>query len=140
MAIDKELYRKAYESLRQWSEIEKVERAREAGRLSPEEAWRRYVDLFEFGWQIGIRQSQRQHEQKMADIARYYERVQRFEAWRRACKSILDLPFAPRLVFSKSTATITPSLEASRCHNGVYHAIRTISISMSSFPMLTTNL
>ena len=84
MAIDKELYRRAYESLRQWSEVEKVERAREAGRLSPEEAWQRCVDLFEFGWEIGIRQSQWQHEQKMADIARYYERVQRFETWRRA--------------------------------------------------------
>ena len=82
--LDKELYRRAYESLRQWSEAERIERARSAGRLSPEEGWRQYVDLFEFGWQIGVQQRQWQHNLKAADLARYYERIRRFEAWRRA--------------------------------------------------------
>ena len=82
--LDKELYRRAYESLRQWSEAERIERARSAVRLSPEEGWRQYVDLFEFGWQIGVQQRQWQHHLKATDLARYYERIRRHEAWRRA--------------------------------------------------------
>ena len=84
MAIDKELYRTAYESLRQWSEIEKVERAREAGRLSPEEKWRQFVDLFEFCWRIAPPQSAGERKQKLASLDRYTERVRKLEAWRRA--------------------------------------------------------
>ncbi len=84
MVIDKELYRKAYESLRQWSEAEKVERAREAGRLSPEEKWRQFVDLFEFCWRIAPPQSEWERKHKLASLDRYYERVRKIEAWRRA--------------------------------------------------------
>jgi hypothetical protein len=39
MSIDKELYRQAYELYRQWNEAELIERARNAGQLSPQKAW-----------------------------------------------------------------------------------------------------
>jgi hypothetical protein len=84
MQLDKDLYRKAYELHRQWNEAEKIERARNAGQLSPEEAWRQYVDLVEFCWRLCPEQSQRQREQKLIHLNRYYDRVQKLEAWRRA--------------------------------------------------------
>ena len=81
--LDKELYRKVYESFRQWNEAEKIERARNAGQLSPQEAWRRYVDLVEFCWKIAPRQSDWQRNQKLAGLDRYYEQIKKLEAWRR---------------------------------------------------------
>jgi len=83
MSLDKELYRTAYQGYRQWNEAEMVERARNAGRLSPAEAWRRYVALWEFCMKLAPPQSQRQREQRLADWDRYYDRVRRLEAWRR---------------------------------------------------------
>lgn len=84
MAIDKTLYRAAYEQYRQWNEAEELERARNAGQLSPAEAWRRYVALVEFCWRLATEQSEQQRSQRLADWDRYYERVQRLETWRRA--------------------------------------------------------
>ena len=83
MPLDKELYRKAYASLRQWSEAVVIDRARNAGKLSPEEGWRRFVDLVEFCWSIAPPQSDWQRNQKLAGLDRHYERVRRLEAWRR---------------------------------------------------------
>jgi len=84
ITLDKELYRQAYERYRQWNEAEMIERARNAGKLMPAEAWRQYVALVEFCWKLCPQQSERQREQKLADVARYYERVKKLEAWRRA--------------------------------------------------------
>ena len=38
MAIDKKLYRQALQDYRQWNEAELIDRVRNAGKLSPEEA------------------------------------------------------------------------------------------------------
>ena len=84
MKIDKELYRKAYESLRQWNEAELIDRIRNAGKHPPGKVWEQYVDLFEFARQMGFRQSLRQRWQRLADWNAYYARIQQFEAWRRA--------------------------------------------------------
>lgn len=84
MRLDKELYRKAYEQYRRWNEAELADRARNAGRLSPAEAWQQYIALVEFCWKLSPEQSEWQREQKLADLARYHERVKRLEAWRRA--------------------------------------------------------
>ena len=81
--LDKDLYRWAREQYRQWNKDELAARIRDAGSLTPEEAWRRYCDLVEFCWKICPEQSERQREQKLQALDRYYERVQRFEAWRR---------------------------------------------------------
>ncbi len=82
MAIDKELYRKAYASLREWSEAEQIERIRDARRLTPQQRWAHLVDLFHFGWQAGLRPSDRYRAQKLADVSRYYARIRAFEARR----------------------------------------------------------
>ena len=83
VTLDKELYRQAYEQYRQWNEAELIERARNAGKLSPAEAWRQYVALVEFCWKLCPQQSDWQRELKLADVAQYYERVKKLEAWRR---------------------------------------------------------
>ena len=83
MKIDAELYRKAYELYRQWNEAERVERRRNAGRLTPQQAWEQYADLWEFGWQMGLQPSQRQRERKLKDLGDYYTKLQNFEEWRK---------------------------------------------------------
>ena len=84
MPLDKALYRQAYEAYRQMNEAEERYRVQNAGQLVPQEAWRQFVDLWEFGWQMGLTPSDRQREQKITDLAHYYRQVQRLEIWRRA--------------------------------------------------------
>lgn len=84
MPLDKDLYRKAYALYRQWNEAELVARARNASQLSPDEAWRRYVDLVEFSWRLCPEQSQWQWEQKLQHLDRYHAKLQKLEEWRRA--------------------------------------------------------
>jgi len=84
MTLDKDLYRRAYEQHRRWNEAELADRARNAGKLSPAEAWKQYLALVEFCWKLYPQQSEWQREQKLADLAQYHERVKRLEAWRRA--------------------------------------------------------
>ena len=83
MSLDKELYRQAYQQYDQWNKARAADRIRNAGQLSPTEAWRRYVELVEFCWRLSPRQSQQQREQRLADWDRYYDRVRRLEAWRK---------------------------------------------------------
>lgn len=82
MSIDKALYRQAQEWYRQWNVAERKARWEEAGKVSPQEAWEQYVDLWEFGWQTNARPSQYQIQQKVESLERYYERVAKLEAWR----------------------------------------------------------
>lgn len=84
MKLDKDLYRQAYEQYRQWNEAELADRVRNAGKLSPQEAWRQYVALVEFCWKMCPQQSEWQRKQKLADLDRYYAAVRKLEAWRRA--------------------------------------------------------
>lgn len=82
MKLDKELYRQAYALYRQWNEAEMVDRARNAGKLSPAEAWRQYVALVEFCWKLCPQQSDWQRTRHLADLDRYYARIQKLETWR----------------------------------------------------------
>ncbi|MGB9775692.1 MAG: hypothetical protein ACPL7C_03955 [Anaerolineae bacterium] len=82
--LDPMLYRQAYEQYRRWNEAEERDRARHAGRLSPEAAWRQYVELVEFCWKLCPQPSEAQRREKLAALERYYESVRRMEAWRRA--------------------------------------------------------
>jgi hypothetical protein len=84
MPIDKDLYRKALEFYRQWNKAELSHRIRTAGQLTPEEGWQQYVALVEFCWELCPQQSEWQQKQKIEDINRYYVRVKRLEAWRKA--------------------------------------------------------
>ncbi|MBN1890146.1 MAG: hypothetical protein JW850_19265 [Thermoflexales bacterium] len=81
--LDKELYKRMYAAYRQWNKAELAEQVRNAGQLAPAQAWRRYVELVELCWKLSPPQSEAQQKQKTAELARYYERVQKLEAWRR---------------------------------------------------------
>ncbi len=81
MKLDRELYRKAYEAYREWSEA--ADRARPREPLSSAEAWERYAALVAFCWRLCPQPSERQRREKMEALNRYYARVQRLEEWRR---------------------------------------------------------
>lgn len=83
MAIDKALYRQAQEWYRQWNEAERKARWEAVGKISSQEAWQQYVDLWEFGWRTKVQPSQHQIRQKISALECYYERVAKLEAWRR---------------------------------------------------------
>ena len=84
MPIDKELYRKMLEAYREWNEFELADRARNAGKLSPEEAWRQYVDLWEFAINTSPPQSDLRLELRLQEWEDYYAKIQKFEARQRA--------------------------------------------------------
>lgn len=84
MPLDKDLYRRAYESYREWNAAEAAERARNAGRLSSAELWRQYVDLVEFCWRLAPEPSEHQRREKLAALDRYYDAVRRLEERRQA--------------------------------------------------------
>ncbi len=71
MKIDATLYRQAYEQYRQWNEAELAERLRNAGKLTPEQAWRQYVALVEFCWKMCPQQSEWQRKQKLEILTEY---------------------------------------------------------------------
>jgi hypothetical protein len=82
--LDKELYRKAYELHRQWNEAELVDDLRNAGKLLPQEAWRQYVDLWEFCMKLSPSPSELQEKQRASELDHYYANIRKFESWRRA--------------------------------------------------------
>ena len=82
MELDKELYRQAYQLHQQWYEAELKEQVRTAGQSSQQQAWQQYLDLWSFGRQIQPESTLWQQEEKMVALVRYYDRVQRMEAWR----------------------------------------------------------
>jgi hypothetical protein len=84
MPLDKELYRKAYESLRQWNEAELLDRVRNPSKLTSQEAWRLYLGLWEFCMKLAPTQSELQRKRRLAEWDEYYARVRKLEAWRRA--------------------------------------------------------
>ena len=84
MGLDKELYRRAYELHRQSNEFEFIDRVQNAGKFSPAEAWRQYVNLVELCWKLSPEQNNWQRDQELADLENYYAQLQRLEAWRRA--------------------------------------------------------
>lgn len=83
MKQDSDLYRQAYAAYREWNAAEAAERARDAGRLSPMEAWRQYADLVEFCWRLAPEPSAYQRQEKLAAVDRYHDAVRRLEKRRR---------------------------------------------------------
>ncbi|MEW5986592.1 MAG: hypothetical protein AB1791_08170 [Chloroflexota bacterium] len=83
MALDKELYQWAQEQYRQWSAAEVEWQKSHRGQLLPQEAWRQYVALVEFCWQLSPQQSEQQRARRLVEWDVYYARIQQFEKWRR---------------------------------------------------------
>jgi len=83
MIIDRELYRKAYETYHQWKLAERAGRAYNAGKRTPLECWRAYITWWEFLMSIAPPISEAQQARRLADWAAYYERILKFEAWRK---------------------------------------------------------
>lgn len=84
MSLDKNLYRQAYQQYQDMEAHEQRNRRSQQERLSPLKAWQQYVDLVEFCWKLCPSQSKYQRHEKLAALDRYYERVQKLEAWRKA--------------------------------------------------------
>jgi hypothetical protein len=82
MPIDKELYRNAYRLYREWNEEELQWRVRNAGKLTPQAAWRKYVDLWEFCMKIAPPPSEQQLKKRAIEQKDYYDRMRKFESWR----------------------------------------------------------
>jgi hypothetical protein len=84
MALDKELYRKAHELYSQWNEVELIDSVRNAGKLSPQQAWRQYVDLWEFCMKLSPAPTELQEKQRGRELEQYYANLKTFESKRRA--------------------------------------------------------
>ena len=72
---------KIYKFYRQWNEAELIDRIRNAGSLSPKEAWEQYVDLWEFCLELSPQPSDLQSKLKFSEWQKYYSRIQRLEEW-----------------------------------------------------------
>jgi len=83
MAIDRELYQMAYDTYRQWNLAERAERAYHAGTRSSLSCWKEYVAWWEFIMRIAPEISDSQQCKRLAEWVDYYDRIQRFEAWRK---------------------------------------------------------
>ncbi len=83
MPLDSKLLREAQEAYRQWNEAELRERLVTASSRPPDEAWQQFLALWEFAWQTNLKPSQNQQRQKALDLDRYYQRMRKFEAWRK---------------------------------------------------------
>jgi hypothetical protein len=82
MSIDKDLYQQAQEWYRQSNLAEQKARWEDAGKLSSQEAWKQYVDLWEFAMKLAPDMNEQQQQRKQAAWDEYYTRVQKFETWR----------------------------------------------------------
>ncbi len=83
MAIDKTLYRQAFEYYRQWNEAELIDRVDTNSKLSPQELWQQYVSLWEFCLSLAPEPTPLQQKLRHQELEDYYAKIQKFEAWRR---------------------------------------------------------
>jgi hypothetical protein len=79
MKINPKLYREAREHYRQWNEAELIERARNAGKLKPREAWKQYASLWAFAMQLGTPQGPTAQRLQAEAWDVYYQKIRRFE-------------------------------------------------------------
>ena len=86
MPIDAKLLRGAQAAYRQWNEAELREKLQRAGSRPADEAWRQFVDLWEFGWQMRLQASETQQRQKLNDLRLYYEQIRKLETWRKTLR------------------------------------------------------
>ncbi len=83
MPLDPKIIREAQEAYRQWNEAELRERLHAAPDRLPSEGWQQFLDLWEFAWQSKLKATENQQHQKVVDLEQYYQRILKFEAWRK---------------------------------------------------------
>jgi hypothetical protein len=83
MPLDPKIIREALEAYRQWNEAELRDRLLTAPYRPPDEAWRQFLDLWEFAWRANLKASESQQRQKALDLERYYQKMLEFETWRK---------------------------------------------------------
>ena len=82
--LDKALYRQMHESMKEWDEAKMRSRVRDAHTMTHAEAWRRYVDLWEFTMRFARPKSKAQQAREFAVWEKYYDNLRKLEAWRQA--------------------------------------------------------
>jgi hypothetical protein len=82
MKLDKDLYRQARQSYQEWNRAELSARVHNAGNLTAQQAWKQYAGLWELCMKIAPQPSQQQRFERVVDLQRYYQRMQKIEAWR----------------------------------------------------------
>ncbi|MDZ7260956.1 MAG: hypothetical protein ONB05_02395 [candidate division KSB1 bacterium] len=83
MSLDKTVLREALAHYRAWNEAKFVEAVLTAGQKTPAEKWQEYQDLFAFGRLLKPEPSLWEQKWRAEEWATYYERIRRFEEWRR---------------------------------------------------------
>lgn len=82
--LDKELYRQAHALHNLWNEAELIDSVRHAEKLSPQKAWRQYVDLWKFCMKLSPAFSELQEKQRARELDQYYANLTKFESMRPA--------------------------------------------------------
>lgn len=80
---EKKAWQAALAAYRAWNEAEFQARLREAGKKSPEQKWREFCDLMEFGLMLKPEPSIHEHRQKIAMLDYCYAQLQLFEERRK---------------------------------------------------------
>ncbi len=79
---DKMAWQQALACYQALNAAELTEQRRNAGKKSPEQKWREYLEIMEFGMEIKPEPSIHEHRQKIDMLNRYYEQIQLFETRR----------------------------------------------------------
>jgi hypothetical protein len=82
MKLDKDLYRWARQSYLEWNRAELMKRVQKAGNITAQQGWKQYVGIWEFCMKLAPQPSQQQRRERLANLDRYYQRMQKIEAWR----------------------------------------------------------
>jgi hypothetical protein len=65
-----------------WNKAELKRRMQEAGMKTPEQKWKEYLAIMEFGMSIRPQPGKHEQEQKIQMLTNYYQRILCFEKWR----------------------------------------------------------
>ncbi len=77
MALDRELYQKYDRALREWSAEESIQRILDARKLTPEQAWNRYITLWEQLMHFSIGDRDARHLEHLQVLDHYYSIAQK---------------------------------------------------------------
>lgn len=83
MPIDRKALRETLAQYRAWNEDKFLRQVLQDRQKTPAEKWREYQDMYDFVARIKPEPSVWEQESAMEEWATYFERIRRFEEWRR---------------------------------------------------------